>query len=91
MSVILEIMVFCSGIIFLIGLLLAQVEDLSYLRREGSSIELVIQRIKTGYTIGSIGALVYAVVYYEFLEVFFTLAICIVCQGLLTIVRDELG
>ena len=90
MSIILEIMVFCSGLVFLVGCLFVWLEDLSYLREEGSSIELIIQHIGIGYVAGSIAALVYAAVYQEFLEVFFTLAISIMCLSLL-IIRNELG
>ena len=91
MSIILEIMVFGSGLIFFTGCLFVLLEGLSYVRREGSSIELIIQHIGIGYVASSIVALIYAVVYQGFLEVFFTLAISIMCLSLLAIIKNEFG
>lgn len=91
MSAILEIMIFGSGLVFFAGCLFVWLGDLSYLRREGSSIELIIQYIRIGYVASGIVALVYAVVYQGCLEVFFTLAISIMCLSLLSIIRDEFG
>lgn len=91
MSVILEIMVFCSGLVFFTGCLFVWLEDLSYVRQEGSCIQLIIQHIGIGYIAGSIVALIYAAVYQGFLEVSFTLAISIMCLGLLTIIGNEFG
>ena len=89
MSVILEIMVFYSGLIFFIGCLFVWFEDLSYVKQEGSRIKLIIQHIGIGHIAGSIVALIYAAVYQGFLEVFFTLAISILCLSLFIIIRNE--